>query len=105
MVINILVNFSHSRFSHSRAYLLDIAIHFFCQTKCCGTPVSNGDKLVIVLPPELKPVLARFQAGYPQCHRFSEKGIFYRRARKFMTQAKKPADRPLMLPPRPRVTE
>ncbi|HNN42083.1 MAG TPA: hypothetical protein PKL10_07345, partial [Nitrospira sp.] len=40
---------------------LDIVIPFFCQTKCCGTPVSNGDKLVIAWPLELMQVFFIFR--------------------------------------------
>lgn len=40
--------------------ILDIVIQFFCQTKCCGTPVSNGDNLVIASPPELMQVFFIF---------------------------------------------
>ncbi|SLM41825.1 hypothetical protein NSND_50211 [Nitrospira sp. ND1] len=35
-------------------------ITFFCQTKCCGTPVINGDKLVIAPTPDLMLVLFIF---------------------------------------------
>ncbi len=61
LAITLLINFSHNR-----TYLLDIAITFFCQTKCCGTPVSSGDKLVIASPSDLKLLLAHFLPGYPQ---------------------------------------
>ena len=49
-----------TNFSCDRTYPLDIVIEFFCQTKCCGTPVSNGDKLVIAADPDLEPVWAWF---------------------------------------------
>jgi len=45
--------YPEAHFSSERSRLhciLDIVIEFFCQTKCCGLPVSNGDKLVIASP-------------------------------------------------------
>jgi hypothetical protein len=47
--------------SPSTAYLLDIVIDFFCQTKCCGTTVISGDKLVIAPTPDLTLLLSIFR--------------------------------------------
>ena len=42
--------------------ILDIVIPIFCQTKCCGTTVISGDKLVIASPLDLMLVFVTFHA-------------------------------------------